>query len=40
MMQFTPAGMVVSEGTLSLRNGDVLSARWSPGGMAELVIER
>jgi hypothetical protein len=29
MMQFTPARTVVSEGTLSLRNGDVLSARWS-----------
>lgn len=40
MMQFTPAGSVVSEGTLSLRNGDVLSARWTPGGDVVLVVER
>lgn len=40
MMQFTPAGTVVNEGTLSLRSGDVLSARWNPGGTAELVVER
>lgn len=40
MMQFTPAGTVVSEGTVSLRNGDVLSARWAPGGAAGLVVER
>jgi hypothetical protein len=40
MMQFTPAGTVVSEGTLSLRNGDVLSARWAPGGAVGLVVER
>jgi hypothetical protein len=40
MMQFTPAGSVVGEGTISLRNGDVLSAWWSPGGEAELVAEQ
>jgi hypothetical protein len=40
MMQFTPAGRVANEGTLSLRSGHVLSARWSPGGNVELVVER
>ena len=36
----TPAGTVVSEGAVSLRNGDVLSARWAPGGAVRLVVER
>ena len=40
MMQLTQGGTVVGEGTLSLRDGDVLSARWIPGGGVILAADR
>jgi hypothetical protein len=39
MMQLNQGGTVVSDGTLSLRDGDVLSARWMPGGAVILAAD-
>jgi hypothetical protein len=39
-MQLTRCGTVVSDRTLSLRDGDVLRARWIPGGGVILAADR